>query len=71
MACPGKQKRSAIFLLLHHLIRPCQMMAVSSYTATELEKFGVIGIAGYPVDLTAESSVTSKTAGVFRSVRNA
>ena len=46
-------------------------MAVSPYTANELEEFGVIRIAGYSGDLTAELSVASKTAGVFRSYRNA
>ena len=35
------------------------------------KEFGVIGIAGYFVDLTAELSVASKTAGVFRLYRNA
>jgi hypothetical protein len=41
-------------------------MAVSPNTATLLEEFEVVGIAGYFADLTAELSVTSKTAGVFR-----
>ena len=35
------------------------------------EEFGVIGIAGYSVDLTAELSVTSKTAGVLGRIRGA
>jgi hypothetical protein len=55
-----------IFLLLHLLIMNDQKMAVSPYTATELEEFGVIGIAAYSADLTAELSVASKTAGAFR-----
>jgi len=67
MACSGYAKGSVIFLLLHLLIMNYQKMAVSPYTATELEEFGVIGIAGYSADLTAELSVASKTAGVFRS----
>jgi hypothetical protein len=66
MVFSGYAKESVIFLLLHLLITGYQETAVSPYTATELEEFGVIGIAGYFVDLTAELSVTSKTAGVFR-----
>ena len=66
MACPGTQKKAVIFLLLHFLITNYQKMAVSPYTATKLEEFGVIDIAGYSEDLTAELSVTSKTAGVLR-----
>ena len=71
MACPGTQKKIVIFLLLHLLITRYQKMAVSPYTATELEDFGVIGITDYSEDLTAELSVASKTAGVFRLCRNA
>jgi hypothetical protein len=71
MAIPGTQKKTVIFLLRHLLITRYQKMAVSPYTATVLEEFGIIGIAGNFVDLTAELSVTSKTAGVFRLYRNA
>ena len=71
MACSGHAKESSDSSFAPSFDNELSKMAVLPYTATELEEFGVIGIAAYSGDLTAELSVTSKTAGVFWLCRNA
>ena len=70
MACSGYAKESSDFSFASSFDNELSKDGGITYTANELEEFGVICIAGYSVDLTAELSVTSKTAGVFRLCRN-
>ncbi|NNJ95769.1 MAG: hypothetical protein HKP12_01255 [Gammaproteobacteria bacterium] len=77
MACPGTRKKKCDFSFSSFSITfliengGTFMCRTETLNQSFLKEFGVIGIADYSEDLTAELSVTSKTAGAPRFIRGA